>query len=150
MSAATIKAALSTILTANVPSLKAIDVQYRRLTPSTKMPRATLYDLGYKESRQGIGLKQKLWRISTHIVMDAKAVDPTAEGATFDALVQQIAALYALKTNSNLQTLADTATSKVIKYAEEIDLDKPPPQMNRRLVRFQAIFTAHVLELLNA
>lgn len=137
-----------TLLTANVPALRVVEKTYPRLRSRSRTPRAIVWDLGYREQRLAGGtggVKQKVWRISTLLVVYGK--NP-ADAATLDSIILSVEALY--RTKWNLDGLADLAGSKVLAFAEELDMDKPPPQMNRQFMVFQAVLTANCREITNS
>lgn len=149
MSASTIKAAMSALLAANIASLKSIKTQYQRLSPRSRTPRAIIWDLGFREERLagGVGgLKQIEWRIGTHLVVYAK--NPDTDGAAFDTLLADVQALY--RAHPVLDGAADTDTSRVIGFAESMAVDKPPPQIARQFVLYQAVITCNVREVVTA
>lgn len=157
MSIATVKAAVRTLLTPGgtpIAGLQRVVTEYERVFPESRMPLAIVWQQGNALEKRigagganGNGLKEVRWQIATLLASLGKATD--TDGATFDALINTVVALYRL--HINLDGAADVANvSKVQTFGETMTIRREHSIVLDARVLFQATVLTEVVELINA
>lgn len=159
MSAATIKAAVRTLLMDNIPELVSVHTEYQLLNPKSLTPQAIIYDTACEEKPQTRGTQELNWRILTHLVQYGTVADVAIYGTdtyggdlpynvSFTALCDRVRKLY--RAHNKLDDTANTDTSRVLKWAMENNFDRPPPEFGENgLILHQAVIAASCLEVEN-
>jgi hypothetical protein len=138
VSATSVKAAISTLLSDGLGPTKspsagpigAVYTSYPRSLPDALAPIAVIWSLGSREKfiaggkgTASNGMRQVDYRVMTHLAF--YGVDPVVTDEYFVDLTDQVLALY--RSSLDLARAANTSTSALITFANEMEVITPQP-----------------------
>ncbi len=145
MSGATIKTAVAQLLTANIPSLARVTKEPEWITIGAASPIVMLWDRSYREAPLTNHSNQRTYRLLTEVVVIGS--DPEEDQPAFDALLEEIDALY--RAHPTLDGLADTATSRVLNFHRKVDFERTRLWGDQARTVRRASFTSDVDEIVD-